>query len=51
MIDNSFLKDDAKIVDSEKAMSSLNVHDYAVAPHHAKHFDGRVWLLGASYKD
>lgn len=50
MIDNSLLKDAAKNVDSEKAMSTDNIHKYAVAPHHARYFNSRVWVLGTSYK-
>ncbi len=50
MFDNSFLKDASKNDDFEKAVSSHNVHDYAVAPHHVKYYNGRVWVLGASYK-
>ncbi len=50
MIDKSFLKDAAKNADSKKAMLSQNTHDYAVAPHHAKYFNGRVVILGASYR-
>ncbi len=42
IIDNFFLKDIAKKIYSEKAMSTDNIHKYAVAPHHARCFNGRV---------
>ncbi len=45
-IDNSFFNDATKIVDSKKAISSNNAHDYAVEPHHVKYFIVRVWVLG-----